>query len=100
MTRRPRQHPLVRSLFLMLAVAALLATVASPAAAADPAKRSGGRILPHVGPSRSTALVVPSGTLGFKSDLGWVYDDDSIAVVGEVQNNTAMRQKAIRVRVT
>jgi hypothetical protein len=99
MTRRPRQHPLVRSLFLMLGVVALLATLASPAAAADPAKRSGGKILPHVGPTRSTAAV-PAGTLGFKSYLGWVYDDKSIAVVGEVQNNTDKRQKAIGLRVT
>jgi len=43
---------------------------------------------------------VPSGVLGFQSYLGWVYDDDSIAVVGEVLNNTSSRRRAINLKVT
>ena len=44
--------------------------------------------------------MVPNGVIGFKSYLGWVYDDDSIAVVGEVLNNTSTRQKEITIKVT
>ena len=67
MTRRPRRHPFIRSLVLMLGVVALLASVAGPAAGADPVTRAGGRPLPSVGPARSTTAVVPAGSVGFKS---------------------------------
>lgn len=98
MTRRSRRP---RYLVLILALAALVTAIAAPGAAASDPVRTGGRILPHVGPERTPALfVVPNGTLGFKSYTGWVYDDDSIAVVGEVQNNTTTRRKTVSIRVT
>ena len=93
--RRPRR------LILIAAVAVLLAGVAGPVSAADPILRSGGKALPVKAPDRSAAVFpVPAGTLGFQSYLGWEYDDGSIAVVGEVLNNTTTRRKAIGLRVT
>ncbi len=42
----------------------------------------------------------PTGTLGFKSHLAWLYDDLSIAVVGEVLNNTTKRVTSVDLKVT
>ena len=96
--RRPRQP-----IRIVAAIALLVATLApvAPVGAAEPPTRHGGTVLPVRGSDRSTAmLVVPSGVLGFQSYLGWVYDDDSIAVVGEVLNNTTTRRRAINLKVT
>lgn len=98
MTYRIRRS---RSFVLLFAVAALVIASISPVAAASPDARTGGKILPHRGPDRSTTVfTVPNGVIGFKSYLGWVYSDDSIAVVGEVLNNTGTRLKEITIKVT
>jgi hypothetical protein len=98
MTHRSRRP---RYVVLTLAVMALVAAIAAPATTASSPERSGGRILPHIGPERTPAVFpVPNGTIGFKSYIGWVYDDDSIAVVGEVLNNESTRRKTVSIRVT
>ncbi len=98
MTRRSRRP---RYLVLTLAVMALFTAIAAPAAVAADPVREGGRVLPHVGPDRTPAVFpVPNGTIGFKSYIGWVYDDDTIAIVGEVLNNTTTRRKTVNLRVT
>ena len=45
-------------------------------------------------------MVVPNGVVGVQSYIGWVYSDDTIAVVGEIRNNTSSRRKAIDIKVT
>lgn len=98
MTRRSRRP---RYVVLALAVMALVTAIAAPGAAASDPVRTGGRILPHVGPERTPAVfAVPNGSIGFKSYIGWVYDDESIAIVGEVLNNTTTRRKTVNIRVT
>lgn len=95
MNRRPRH--LVR----FLAALCLVGAIAAPAQAAEPTVRHGGSVLPvHKADRVPAKTVVPNGTLGFQSYLGWVYDDDSIAVVGEVLNNTSSRRRAINLKVT
>jgi len=98
MTRRPH-HARSRHLVLLLAVVGLVAGLAAPVSAADPAPRHGGTPLP-VKSTPTPVLNVPAGVIGFKSYLGWVYDDDSIAIVGEVLNNTTSRRKAVNLKVT
>jgi S-layer homology domain len=95
---RPRRS---RPLVLILAVVALATMAVSPVAAADPVQRTGGTPLPVKGADRTPAVFdVPSGIVGFKSYLGWVYDDDSIAVVGEVLNRSGLRRQQIDIKVT
>ncbi len=93
------RHARARRITFVLAVVGLLAGLAAPVSAADPAARSGGKPLP-VKAERTLVKTVPAGVVGLKSYLGWVYDDDSIAVVGEIQNNTSTRRKAIKLKVT
>ncbi len=91
----------LRQVVLLAAITVLLAGLAGPVVGANPKARDGGTVLPHRSPDRTSTLFnVPAGTLGFKSYLGWVYDDDSIAIVGEVLNNTTLRRTAITIRVT
>ena len=100
MTRRPNHVGHSRHLVLIFALVALVASLASPVAAAEPKVRAGGTPLPYLGSDRVPALNVPNGTLGFKSHLAWLYNDGSIAVVGEVLNNTTKRVTSIDLRVT
>jgi hypothetical protein len=98
---RPDRRQGRRRIALVLAVVAMGAALAAPAAAAEPPVRHGGRPLPDRTPDRGTAtLFVPDGSIGFLSYLGWVYSDDSIAIVGEVLNNETARRKSIDLKVT
>lgn len=96
----PRLGVLAALIVVMLATlgpAAVLAADPSPA----PVRQGPATVIPERAPERAVAAnPVPMGSVGVLSSIGYFYGDNSVAVVGEVQNKALQRRRSIRIEVT
>jgi hypothetical protein len=98
---------MLRRLFTPLIALILVAAVAAPAAAAAPDSKSSTRhdaagkgrtVMRHHGSIASQAIP-PAGTVGVVSSVGY-QDATTIAIIGEVLNNTNTRRVLVEVTAT
>jgi hypothetical protein len=104
LARRSRRIPVVGAV-IALAIALVAALAPAAALAADPSAapdRGGAVTVIREGtPDRGVAVdPVPVGTVRPQSSIGYLYDDGTIAVVGEVYNNASSRRGAVLIEVT
>ena len=88
-----------RHRFAVLTALLALAAVTSPAAAVEPAGTGSSGRIAAAGSGLQVAVEPAIGTVGVVSAVVYALEDDVVAIVAEVKNNTSLRRVGTTVRV-